>query len=1098
MSQRVALLAVVVAIGGLSVGVPSPVGAAPATVAPRTSRGSKLSPRLATLAAGTTFASPRAEAHALSLPASGVGSLVTRPDGRVVVDIRTRDTTAGGVAELRNLGARVENVSPKYSTVTAAVAPRALDAVASDPSVQYVMEVWAPHVGKVSPAHAAAVAHAVSPQACAPIVSEGDSLMNVSSARATNHVDGTGETVGIISDSFNHATSATTHADQDVVNGDLPGPGNPCGHPHPVDVVHDGSGPGQTDEGRAMAQLVHDEAPGATLAFSTVGQSETEFASNIDSLRAQAHPSVLVDDVFFPDEPFFQDGPVATAASTAVAAGVPYFTAAGNANAIVGGNNVASYEAPAYRVAACPTFTNLGYPVQDCHDFDPGPGVDPGDAITVQPGGGFDLDLQWAQPRGAVTSDYDLFVVNGSGTIVAHSSIDNTSAQEPVEFLSWGNTSGVAQTVRLVIARFSHDSATPRLKMVFLDSGGITSVQWNASNAGDIVGPGIVGHAGTDGVATVAAIPYDDSTTPEDYSSRGPVTHYFQPVPSTTALGSPDVIAAPAFTATDGVRTSFFAQQIAGVWRFYGTSAAAPQAAAIGALLLAKHPSLTPAAVVSELHDTARPVANNGTSDVVGGGYLDAAASLAGVTAIAGKPTAVGGTPGDGQVTVHWSAPATNGGIPITGYTITPTLNGVAQTPLPFNSPATSETITGLTNGDHYTFSVTADDANGSSSQSDPSGEVIIGTPTKPTGVAVTGGGNARATLKWVTPSATNGSTITGYTITPFLAGNAQPPTTVGLVNSATITGLVNGDRYTFEVATTSNRGHGEPSDPTSPFTVGLPGPPTNVVAAPGNGSATVAFKPPPSALPIVGYEVESYKGSQLGDRVDYPKATKLKFANLGNGLTYKFRVAALTNAGMGTKSAFSLPIVVGAPTAPGAPRITPGNGSAVLHWTTSAANGATIKRFVVTPIVNGVANGPRTYSSATTHATITGLPNAKKFSFGIKATNSRGTGPEAFAPTVVIGAPTAPTKVSAQPGHDLAVVKWTAPSNTNGAQISAYTVTPILHGVRQKPVVFHSTATTEVVRSVKAGNTYTFDVSATNARGASARSAPSKPIQVF
>src|SRR5437762_534388 len=137
MSQRVALLAVVVAIGGLTVGVPSPVAAAPA---PRSTRTGKLSPRLATLAAGADFASRRAEAKALSLPQSGVGSLVTRPDGRVLVYIRTGDTSSDGVAELRALGAQIVNVSPQYSTVTAAVAPGALPSVAADPAVDYVME----------------------------------------------------------------------------------------------------------------------------------------------------------------------------------------------------------------------------------------------------------------------------------------------------------------------------------------------------------------------------------------------------------------------------------------------------------------------------------------------------------------------------------------------------------------------------------------------------------------------------------------------------------------------------------------------------------------------------------------------------------------------------------------------------------------------------------------------------------------------------------------------------------------------------------------------------------------------------------------------
>jgi hypothetical protein len=167
MSQRVALLAVVVAIGGLTVGVPAPVAAAPATVAPRTTRASKLSPRLATLAAGTSFASPHAEARALSLPQSGFGSIVMRNDGRVLVYVRTRDTSSHGVADLRVRGAQIVDVSPQYSTVTAAVAPSALRSVAADSAVEYVMEVLAPHVGAGDPRHGAAVANAASPNVCA-------------------------------------------------------------------------------------------------------------------------------------------------------------------------------------------------------------------------------------------------------------------------------------------------------------------------------------------------------------------------------------------------------------------------------------------------------------------------------------------------------------------------------------------------------------------------------------------------------------------------------------------------------------------------------------------------------------------------------------------------------------------------------------------------------------------------------------------------------------------------------------------------------------------------------------------------------------------
>src|SRR4051812_43879187 len=63
-------------------------------------KGGKLSPRLTALADATSFASPRARARALSLPASGVGSLPLRSDGRVMVEIRTSDTSAAALAEL--------------------------------------------------------------------------------------------------------------------------------------------------------------------------------------------------------------------------------------------------------------------------------------------------------------------------------------------------------------------------------------------------------------------------------------------------------------------------------------------------------------------------------------------------------------------------------------------------------------------------------------------------------------------------------------------------------------------------------------------------------------------------------------------------------------------------------------------------------------------------------------------------------------------------------------------------------------------------------------------------------------------------------------
>src|SRR5438552_2538135 len=103
-------------------------------------------------------------------------------------------------------------------------------------------------------------------------------------ARALDGVDGSGETVGILSDSFDTAIGAPTRAATDVATGDLPGVGNPCGHNTPVVVQSDFSGGGQADEGRAMAQLVHDLAPGAHLAFATAFNGDLDFANQITRL----------------------------------------------------------------------------------------------------------------------------------------------------------------------------------------------------------------------------------------------------------------------------------------------------------------------------------------------------------------------------------------------------------------------------------------------------------------------------------------------------------------------------------------------------------------------------------------------------------------------------------------------------------------------------------------------------------------------------------------------------------------------------------------------------------------------------------------------
>ena len=469
----------------------------------------------------------------------------------------------------------------------------------------------------------------MTPAACSPTISEGDSQLKADQARFAFGVDGTNVKVGVLSDSFDRSTATAVHAANDVASGDLPGVGNPCGRTTPVVVVSDPAGAGLTDEGRAMSQIVHDLAPGAKLAFATANGGVTTMADNIRSLRNAHGSSVIVDDVTYFVEPMFQDGPVSVAVNDVTATGAAYFSSAGNSNTIVGGKNVSSYEAPAYRPASpCPPGLP-GFAGATCHDFNPGAGVDTTAGYTLPNNGSLVVDLQWAEPWNGVATDLDLYLMNSAtNTVLAASVGTNATSQRPFEFLSYKNTSGASQNVHLVVNRFS-GSSTPRLKYVFFRSN-LTSAEYNTSTGGDIIGPTILSHNGAAKAATIAAVPFNNATTPEPYTSHGPVTLYFGPVSGTTPappLPSPLVINKPDVAATDGGVNTFFPPPC-GPCRFFGTSAAAPHAAAVAALLRQRSPNLSPASVKSALEATAAAVTNGGTADVVGAGLVDALAAV--------------------------------------------------------------------------------------------------------------------------------------------------------------------------------------------------------------------------------------------------------------------------------------------------------------------------------------------------------------------------------------------------------------------------------------------------------------------------------------
>lgn len=590
---------------------------------------SVLSSRLQILAAKDLRNASHAEqALAVSLLANGPGSL-ERSDGGLLVEVRVDGNEGDRADALAEAGAAITHISRTYDTITAIVDEADLRAVADVGGVEYVEEVLAPMTGAAEDAAAPGAINT-----CATgVVSEGNTQLNAGAARSQFDVDGSGVKVGVLSDSYDTRAAATTHAADDVGTANLPGAANPCGRTEPVQVIADS--PGQSDEGRAMLQIVHDIAPGASLAFATAQGGQTVFADNIRALAA-AGADVITDDLLYFREPIFQDGVIAEAINDVTAQGVSYFTMGYNSNRIISGRNVNSWMAPAYRPTPCPAAVPAG---GDCMNFATSGGPDNMFQVTLaghtadpppNSTGTLRLNLDWAEPQFGVTTNFDFYVLDAAGNTVLLSSTDiNATSGRPNELISGVSASAVAQNLQLVIKRVS-GAGTPPISWINPDnvaSSFSALPEYTSANSTDTFGPTIYGHNGAAAAETVAAVPFNNSAVIENFSARGPVTHYFQPVDGTTpspAFTPPQVLNKPDISATDGGITTFFGNGN----RFFGTSASAPHAAAVAALQLEANAALTPEDVKNAQEATARSVGGL-PQTTAGAGLIDAQAAIA-------------------------------------------------------------------------------------------------------------------------------------------------------------------------------------------------------------------------------------------------------------------------------------------------------------------------------------------------------------------------------------------------------------------------------------------------------------------------------------
>ena len=386
-------------------------------------------------------------------------------------------------------------------------------------------------------------------------------------------VNGSGIKVGVLSDSFNDLGGAAA----DEADGALPPASD-------IQVLKDLSS-GGTDEGRAMMQIIHDIAPGANLAFYTAFDSEQDFANGILALAA-AGSKVIVDDVSYFDEPFFQNGIVAQAIQTVEAEGVTYVTAAGNE------------ASNAYQAAWTPiAHTSYdGSSLSDIESF----GGSPVQTVTV--GGNVPLILEWNQPYGGATSDLEILAFQ-NGNLVGESDDSEASSNNP-----WAGIELSAGTYQIAIENLS--GPNPGLiKEIALGDG--IPVTISGANIGTVYGHAMTPGAITAGAVSAADTPAfgDNAPTSESFSSSGAGTELLF-ANNGTALSSPDELSPVAVSGVDDIRTTV----PGGLSDFYGTSAASASLAGVAALILSADPDLTPAQVELIIEQTALPMANSAVS----------------------------------------------------------------------------------------------------------------------------------------------------------------------------------------------------------------------------------------------------------------------------------------------------------------------------------------------------------------------------------------------------------------------------------------------------------------------------------------------------
>jgi titin len=484
------------------------------------------------------------------------------------------------------------------------------------------------------------------------------------------------------------------------------------------------------------------------------------------------------------------------------------------------------------------------------------------------------------------------------------------------------------------------------------------------------------------------------------------------------------------------------------------------------------------------------------------------------VTSVSNPPTNVAGLPGYELVSLSWSAPTQTGGTPITGYRIRYSSDGGGSwVELPnTGSTATSFTVTGLTSQAGYIFEVAAINAIGTSpwSQASPLLQPLLD-PGAVTDVVGTPDYQSVA-LNWL-PPANLAIPVTGYVVR--VSDDAGNTWSAALPTGSTATqftypGLTQPTPLVFQVAALNTNGQGPWSTASAPVTPDtVPAAPSGLRSLAGDRSVLLSWNPPADLAggTLSGYRIEYQIGSGTEWLVHTAStgttATQQPIVNLVNGTSYRFRLAAITQLGVGMPSQSTGDVVPF--TVPGAPLglfAVAANGTASLAWQAPIDDGG--RRIVGYRIEASSQSGwfevvADTGTTATGYVA-TGLVNGLTYFFRVAAINAAGAGANSLGSNAVVpaGLAAAPVQVTGTIGPGSIGLQWQAPTNTGGLPIRSYVVRWSTNGgVSWQSADTGGPATTTTIVGLASPATTTVQVAAVTAAGEGARSLAVTPPAV-